>query len=71
MNFIKTPPTQPISPYMLTNIEENYECWQLQDVSVDNNETQHQHPVESNDKEDANDAKKDGSTEEKGNEAEN
>lgn len=43
----------------------------LQDVSVDNNETQHQHPVESNDKEDADDAKKDGSTEEKGNEAEN
>ncbi|KAA0049490.1 hypothetical protein IC582_012833 [Cucumis melo] len=43
----------------------------LQDVSVDTNETQHQHPAGSRDKEDADEAKKDGLTEEKGNEAEN
>lgn len=38
---------------------------------MDNNETQHQHPVGSPDKEDADEAKKDNLTEEKGNEAEN
>ncbi|KAG7018617.1 hypothetical protein SDJN02_20487 [Cucurbita argyrosperma subsp. argyrosperma] len=45
----------------------------LQDVSVDNNETRHQHPAEISKKEDAGEATKEGSgsTEEKGNEAGN
>ena len=59
----------------LTSIEENYESWQVQDDSKDNNKTRHQHPVaESSDKEDEDEGKKDGLhglTEGKGNEYEN
>lgn len=29
-----------VPPYSLTAVEENYKSWQLQDVSVDDNETQ-------------------------------
>lgn len=65
--------THPIPPYMLATIEVNYVTWQLQDVSVDNNETRHQHPAEISEKEDADEATKEGrgSTEEKGNEVGN